>query len=76
MDKLITIKDTATILGLHERTVRRMIERNELKAYKIGRCVRLKESEIQDYVDGGIIIRTPSVVTAKFSYKPGDKLVY
>lgn len=75
MDKLITIREAADALGISERTVRRMIDRNELRAYKIGRCVRLREGDVQDYIESGVILRYPTVSAPKLDYKPGDKLI-
>lgn len=42
------IYETADILGVHERTVRRLIKDNELKAFKVGRIWRISREAIEE----------------------------
>jgi excisionase family DNA binding protein len=42
------IYETADILGVHERTVRRLIKDNELKAFKVGRVWRISREAIEE----------------------------
>ncbi|KAA0925967.1 excisionase family DNA-binding protein [Rhodococcus sp. ANT_H53B] len=44
--RLTTIKATAERLVVNELTIRRMIARGELTAYRIGRQLRLNEAEV------------------------------
>lgn len=41
------IYETADILGIHERTVRRLIKDSELKAFKVGRVWRISREAIE-----------------------------
>lgn len=55
MEKLLTIKETAEILGLAEGTIRNRIKKTaskpfELKPVRIGRAVRFKKSDIEKLV--------------------------
>lgn len=38
-------------LGISARTLYGMIDRGELPAYRFGRVIRLKETEIEEFVD-------------------------
>lgn len=50
---LWSIDETARQLGgISGRTVRRMLERGELSAVRIGRCVKINAASVQAYVDG------------------------
>jgi excisionase family DNA binding protein len=50
-DKLITVKEVATMLGVHPITIRRMAWRSELPAILIGqRLYKFKESDILNYI--------------------------
>jgi predicted adenylyl cyclase CyaB len=50
-DNLITIKDAAKILKVHWQTVRNYIDKGKLPASKIGRQIRIKESDLQKLID-------------------------
>ena len=45
-DRLLTIQETAEILKVHWQTVRTYIRQGKLRASKIGRTIRLKESDV------------------------------
>ena len=47
---LMTISETAAILHLAPRTVRRMISRGELYAVRIGRSVRIRREDIRQII--------------------------
>lgn len=51
-DNLLTIKETATELGIHWQTVRNYIDRGELKAYKIGKLVRISREDLDAFISG------------------------
>ncbi len=38
---LLTVPDTARLLGRHEQTIRAMIRRGDLEAVRLGRLVRV-----------------------------------
>ncbi|GAJ13290.1 unnamed protein product [marine sediment metagenome] len=46
MSELLTIKDVAEILKVSQGTIRRMLDRGELKGIRIGRLWRIAQSEI------------------------------
>lgn len=47
---LLTVKEVATRLHIHEETVRREIRDGHLKAYKPGRKYLVSEADLADYV--------------------------
>ena len=47
MQETLTIPDAANVLQVAHRTIRRMIERGELKAYRVGRQVRIKPADLE-----------------------------
>lgn len=42
METYLTVKEFATVMGLHPQSVRNMIARGSIPYYKIGASVRLK----------------------------------
>jgi excisionase family DNA binding protein len=59
--------ETAKRLGITPRTLYRFIDEGRLPAYRFGRVIRLKESEVGEFIDscriapGTLDITTPSV---------------
>jgi len=51
MDKLLTLKETAKILRVSERTIMRYLKSGKLKASKVGRW-RIKESDLEKFLKG------------------------
>ncbi len=49
-DKLLSTKQVAELLGLHEETIRQYIKRGELLAHRIGKEYRIKEAEIDRFL--------------------------
>jgi excisionase family DNA binding protein len=45
----VTIRQAAAILGVHERTVRRLVQRRELHAVGRGRLTRIALRDIAEY---------------------------
>ena len=43
----LSVKQTATSLGVCEKTIRRMLNRNEMKSRRVGRLIRIPESELE-----------------------------
>lgn len=43
---LLTVKEAANITRLHPNTIRNLIQRNELKADRIGRNIRINEQQL------------------------------
>lgn len=50
MEKLYNIDETAEVLRLNKQTVLRFIREKKLKAYKVGREYRIKDSDINAYL--------------------------
>ena len=48
--ELLTVKQVQDILHLSERTVFRLIQRKELKGFKVGREWRFEQSDIDDFI--------------------------
>lgn len=51
--KLLTIQEVADTMKVSEKTVRRLIKRGDLSAYKLGERgqLRVKEYELERYVE-------------------------
>ena len=49
--QVITIKEAAAIFRVCTRTVRRMIDRGELNAIRVGRSVRLRAGDMENIVN-------------------------
>ena len=43
------ISEAATFLNCHERTIRRLIHDGKLRAYRVGRVLRVDMNEVYDY---------------------------
>ena len=48
--ELYSVKEVADILDMNPETIKRYIHREELRAYKIGREWRIKESDLKEFV--------------------------
>lgn len=49
-DTFLTLKETADELGVHWQTVRNYIQKGHLPAFKIGRTLRIRRSDIDKFV--------------------------
>ena len=47
----LSTKEAAAALGLTPRTLYRLIDEGQLPAYRFGRVIRLKQTEIDEFVD-------------------------
>ena len=50
---MLSVKETAELFGVTKRTVFRWIKSGKMKSVKIGRTVRIKESEIERVIKEG-----------------------
>jgi excisionase family DNA binding protein len=46
---LLSVKEVASILGVHEQTVRRLIDRKKLTAIEVGRLVKVRRGSVLEY---------------------------
>lgn len=53
MEKHYTLKEVREIANVGRNTVYRHIESGQLKAVKIGRDWRVKETDLKEYLKGG-----------------------
>ena len=51
--KMLSVKETADLFGVTKRTIFRWIKSGKMKSVKIGRTVRIKESEIKRVIGEG-----------------------
>ena len=49
--QLLSVDETALELNVSTKTVRRLIERGDLPAHRIGRCLRLSENDLRLYLN-------------------------
>lgn len=67
----ISVRETAQILGVSERKVMDMIERNELQAYKIAnQFLRLKRSEVAVLQQAGTVKNE----TVRYQYTTQERI--
>ena len=52
MEKLYTVKEIAEALSLNKMTVQRFIKEKKIKAVKVGREYRVKESDYNEFIKG------------------------
>ncbi len=52
VDELLTLKEAARYLKVHERTVRRWVTSGQLSAVRIGRTVRIRRDALHDLISG------------------------
>ena len=53
MEKLLTTQEVADYLGLTQRTIYTYIQSGSLRAVKVGREWRIKESELEAFINRG-----------------------
>ena len=52
----LSTREAAGQLGITTRTLYRLIDSGQLPAYKFGRVIRLKEHEVESFVEGARIV--------------------
>jgi putative molybdopterin biosynthesis protein len=58
-DDLLTLSEVAERLRLSKLTVWRYVKEGRLPAYKIGRDLRIKSSELETYIESKRVRRSP-----------------
>ncbi len=51
MEKLFRYRDAAQHLGVSERSISRWIPLKNIQTVRLGRCVRIPESELEKFID-------------------------
>lgn len=51
--RLLTADQAAEVLGTRPRFVRRLIQERRIQHYKVGRHVRIAETDLEDYIKQG-----------------------
>ena len=57
MDRLLTVEDAAIVLGTTERFPRRLIAERRIRFVRVGRHVRIPETELQEFINEGTVER-------------------
>jgi excisionase family DNA binding protein len=52
VERLLTYRETAQLLGVTERTVWSLVDRGELAAVRFGRSVRIDPRDLRAFIDG------------------------
>ncbi len=76
MDELLTVKQVAQLLQLHEITIRRYIKSGRLEAVRIGRNVRVPRRAVDALLQeqNATLREAPPVYRVKADEKPGSDL--
>ena len=54
-ERLLTVTQTAELLGTSERFPRRLIAERRIRFVRIGRHVRIPETALREYVAAGVV---------------------
>jgi excisionase family DNA binding protein len=52
--RLLTLSEIATMCGTSERYARRLVDERRLPTVKLGRLVRVRESDLLDYISANM----------------------
>ncbi len=52
MEELLTVSEIARACRVHEMTIRRHINAGELKALRVGRTIRVRREDLDDFLAG------------------------
>ncbi|MCI0418751.1 MAG: helix-turn-helix domain-containing protein [Acidobacteria bacterium] len=50
LEQVLSFKDARKLLGMSEPWLRKQISAKKIPHYKIGRCVKFKASELEEYI--------------------------
>ena len=50
--------EAATIVGLHERTIKRAIQRGELRAFKPAGQIRVRREDLNEWIESSVVVPT------------------
>ena len=68
MEKLLRYRDAAELLSASERSIRRWVVEKDIKTVRIGRCIRIPESEMKKFIDSECNVQNQ---VNKFTMKGG-----
>jgi excisionase family DNA binding protein len=57
MERLLSVDDAAKVLGTTARFPRRLIAERRIRFVRVGRHVRIPESELQGFIEEGTVER-------------------
>jgi excisionase family DNA binding protein len=58
-EQLLTIDQAAAVLAVNVRMIRQLIETRRIAFVKVGRLVRIRESEIHRFIEAGTVEPIP-----------------
>ena len=73
-DYLLTVKETADLLKVHWQTVRKYLKDGTLKRVRIGRNIRIKNSDVLFLIDKTKINLEKYEIELRFAFKNGKKV--
>jgi|GEM_PF-2399559 len=53
--EFLTIKESAFFLNISEKTVRRMIESDEIKCHRVRKNFRIRKKDIEKYLEKSVL---------------------
>jgi excisionase family DNA binding protein len=59
MERLLTVDEVAAVLGTTPRFPRRLIAERRIRFVRVGRHVRIPESELEAFVEAGTVQPVP-----------------
>jgi len=65
-DRLLTIAETAHLMGVTDRMIRRLVSERRIEFVKVGRHVRVRESVARAFLDSSTV---PAVRPARWGAK-------
>ena len=58
--QLITISQAASRCAISSRMIRKLIEKTDLPVVRVGRCVRLREDDVEAFIRRGYTGQSPN----------------
>ena len=59
-EQLLTIDQAAGVLAVNARMIRQLIETRRIAFVKVGRLVRIRESEVHRFIEAGTVDALPT----------------
>ena len=53
-DRLLTISEASRKLNISKSTLYKYIRNRDIRAYKLGNCIRVKESDLNEWLNSNI----------------------